>query len=122
MLPQHASVKKVNGFLQPDAEAVNCVAQVGHAHTICQRGASADCRLATYRDAQEEDDIEDESLSAIVPAAFARIIAPPDLVLGAALVHASSSSAYRSQDSYVAEAITPWTSDVASRLHFASLE
>ena len=65
-------------LVRPDAEALNCVAEVEHALTICKRGSSADRQLAVYHTALEEGASEDEALKAVVDALVADTIAPPE--------------------------------------------
>ena len=64
-------------LVQPDAEALDCVAEIEHTRTICQRGTSADHQLAVYHEALEEGATEDEALKAVVDALIADTIAPP---------------------------------------------
>ena len=66
-------------LLRPDAEALNCVAEIEHTRTIYQRGTSADRQLAVYRGALEEGATEDEALKAVVEALIADTIAPPEI-------------------------------------------
>ena len=65
-------------MVMPDAEALNCVAEIEHTRTICQRGTSADRQLAVYRGALEEGATEDEALKAVVDALIVDTIARPD--------------------------------------------
>ncbi len=65
-------------LLRPDAEALNCVAEIEHTRTICKRGTSADRQLAVYRGALEEGATEDEALKAVVDALIADTLALPD--------------------------------------------
>ena len=60
----------------PDAEALDCVAEVEHTRTICERGSSADHQLTVYRKALEEGATEGEALKAVVDALVADTIAP----------------------------------------------
>ncbi|MYH77496.1 MAG: carboxylate-amine ligase [Acidimicrobiaceae bacterium] len=66
-------------LVRPDAEALNCVAEIEHTRTISQRGTSADRQLAVYRGALEEGATEDEALKAVVDALIADTIAPPEI-------------------------------------------
>ena len=66
-------------LVQPDAEALDCVAEIEHTRTICQRGTSADRQLAVYHEALEEGATEDEALKAVVDALIADTIAPPEI-------------------------------------------
>jgi carboxylate-amine ligase len=53
-------------LLRPDAEALDCVAEVEHARTIVQRGTSAHWQLRTYREAVEGGASDREALEAVV--------------------------------------------------------
>ena len=66
-------------LVRPDAEALNCVAEIEHTRTICRRGTSADRQLAVYRGALEEGATDDEALKAVVDALIADTIAPPEI-------------------------------------------
>ena len=65
-------------LVMPDAEALNCVAEIEHTRTICERGTSADRQLAVYHGALEEGATEDEALKAVVDALIADTLAPPN--------------------------------------------
>ena len=65
-------------LVRPDAEALDCVAEVEHTRTICERGSSADRQLAVYHKALEEGATEGEALKAVVDALVADTIAPPE--------------------------------------------
>ena len=65
-------------LVRPDAEALNCVSEVEHTRTICERGSSADRQLAVYYRAIEEGATEDEALKAVVDALVVDTIAPPE--------------------------------------------
>ncbi len=58
-------------LVMPDAEALDCVAEIQHTRTICEQGTSADRQLAVYRGAIEEGATEDEALRAVVEALIA---------------------------------------------------
>ena len=62
---------------KPDAEALDCVEEVGHIATICERGTSADRQLAAYRDARDAGADDDEALRAVADALIAETLAPP---------------------------------------------
>ena len=64
-------------LVMPDAEALDCVAELEHTRTICQRGTSADRQLAVYHCALESGATEDEALKAVVDALIADTLAPP---------------------------------------------
>ena len=65
-------------LVRPDAEALDCVAEVEHTRTICERGSSADRQLAVYHKALEEGVTEGEALKAVVDALVADTVAPPE--------------------------------------------
>ena len=64
-------------LVRPDAEALDCVAEVEHARTICERGSSADRQLAVYYGALQEGATEDEALKAVVDTLIADTVAAP---------------------------------------------
>ena len=66
-------------MVRPDAEALNCVAEIEHTRTICERGTSADCQLAAYHGALAEGATEDEAFKAVVHTLIADTIAPPEI-------------------------------------------
>ncbi len=78
LVPFGELLEELIELVMPDAEALNCVAEIEHTRTICERGTSADRQLATYRSALEEGATEDEALTAVVHALIADTIAPPD--------------------------------------------
>ena len=78
MVPVPDLVEEIIELVRPDAEALDCVTEVEHARTICQRGTSADRQLAVYREAREEGATEEEALNAVVQALITDTIAPPD--------------------------------------------
>ena len=65
-------------LVMPDAEALDCVAELEHTRTICERGTSADRQLAVYYGAVEDGATSDEAFKAVVDALIADTIAPPD--------------------------------------------
>ncbi len=77
LVPVPDLVEEIIELVRPDAEALDCVAEVEHARTICERGTSADCQLAAYREALEGGATDDEALKAVVDALIADTIAPP---------------------------------------------
>ncbi|MCY3889222.1 MAG: carboxylate-amine ligase [bacterium] len=77
LVPLSDLVEEMIELVRPDAEALDCVAQVEHARTICQRGTSADRQLAVYREALDEGATDDEALNAVVQALIADTLAPP---------------------------------------------
>ena len=78
MVPFPDLVEEIIELVRPDAEALDCVTEVEHARTICQRGTSADRQLAVYYGALEEGATDAEALSAVVKTLIADTIAPPD--------------------------------------------
>ena len=80
LVPFGELLEELIELVMPDAEALNCVAEIEHTRTICERGTSADRQLATYRSALEEGATEDEALKAVVQALIADTIAPPDMI------------------------------------------
>ena len=77
MVPVPDLVEEMIELVRPDAEALDCVAQVEHARTICQRGTSADRQLAVYHEALDEGATDEEALRAVVQALIADTLAPP---------------------------------------------
>ncbi len=77
LVPFSDLLEELIELVQPDAEALDCVAEIKHTRTICQRGTSADHQLAVYHEALEEGATEDEALKAVVDALIADTIAPP---------------------------------------------
>ena len=77
LVPFADLVEEMIELVQPDAKALDCVSQVEHARTICQRGTSADRQLAVYREALEQGATDEEALSAVVQALIADTLAPP---------------------------------------------
>ncbi len=77
LVPFKDLVAELVELVRPDAEALDCVAEVEHALTICERGTSADRQLAVYQRALEEGAAEDEAIKAVVDALISDSIAPP---------------------------------------------
>ena len=77
LVPFKDLVKELVELVRPDAEALDCVTEVEHTLTICERGSSADRQLAVYHSALEDGASEDEALKAVVDALVADTIAPP---------------------------------------------
>ncbi|MCE2512140.1 MAG: carboxylate-amine ligase [Acidimicrobiia bacterium] len=78
LVPFSDLLEELIELVRPDAEALNCVAELEHTRTICERGTSADRQLATYHGALEDGATEDEALKAVVHALIADTIAPPE--------------------------------------------
>jgi carboxylate-amine ligase len=79
LVPFPELLEELLEMLRPDAEALDCVAELEHTRTICERGTSADRQLATYHGALEDGATEDEALKTVVDALIADTIAPPDI-------------------------------------------
>ena len=77
MVPFPDLVEEMIELVRPDAEALDCVTEVEHARTICQRGTSADRQLAVYHEALNNDATTDEALSTVVQSLITDTIAPP---------------------------------------------
>ena len=78
LVPLADLLEELIELVGPDAEALDCVAEVEHTRTICERGSSADRQLAVYHKALEESATEDEALKAVVDALVADTVAPPE--------------------------------------------
>ena len=65
-------------LVRPDAEALDCVAEVEHTPTICARGTSADRQLAVYSSALKGGATPDEALKAVVDSLVAETVAAPE--------------------------------------------
>ena len=79
LVPLGDLVEEIVELLRPDAEALDCVAELEHTLTICERGSSADRQLAVYHRALEEGATTDEALKAVVDALVADTVAPPEI-------------------------------------------
>jgi len=79
LVPFSDLLEELIELVRPDAEALNCVAEIEHTRTIYQRGTSADRQRAVYRGALEEGATEDEALKAVVDALIVDTIAPPEI-------------------------------------------
>ena len=79
LVPFSDLVEELIELVMPDAEALDCVAEIEHTRTICERGTSADRQLAVYHSALEEGATEDEALKAVVDALVADTVAPPEI-------------------------------------------
>ena len=78
LVPFPVLLEELVEMVRPDAEALDCVAEVEHTRTICERGSSADRQLAVYHRALEEGATDDEALRAVVDALVADTVAPPE--------------------------------------------
>ncbi len=79
LVPFSDLVEELIELVRPDAEALDCVAEIEHTRTICERGTSADRQLAVYHGALEEGTTEDDALKAVVDALVADTVAPPEI-------------------------------------------
>lgn len=66
LVPLAELLEEILELIREDAEALDCVAEIGHARTILQRGTSADRQLATYRLAMAQGASADEALRQVV--------------------------------------------------------
>ena len=78
MVPFPDLMEEMIELVRPDAEALDCITEVEHARTICQRGTSADRQLAVYRAALDDGATDAEALHAVVQALITDTLAPPD--------------------------------------------
>jgi len=77
LVPLADLVEEVIVLTKPDAEALDCVAEVEHIRTICERGTSADRQLTVYREALASGADDSEALKAVVDALILDTLAPP---------------------------------------------
>ena len=77
LVPFEDLVEELIEVTRPDAEALDCVAEVEHLRTILARGTSADRQLAVYREARDAGADDDEALRAVVDALIADTLAAP---------------------------------------------
>ena len=77
MVPMPDLVEEMIALVRPDAEALDCVKEIEHTRTICQRGTSADRQLGVYHEAQEGGATEEEALTAVAQTLIADTLAPP---------------------------------------------
>ncbi|WP_420432164.1 carboxylate-amine ligase [Candidatus Poriferisocius sp.] len=77
LVPVPDLVEEMIELVRPDAEALDCVTEVEHARTICQRGTSADHQLAVYQEALAEGATDEEALHAVVQTLITDTLAPP---------------------------------------------
>ncbi|MDE0267795.1 MAG: carboxylate-amine ligase [Acidimicrobiaceae bacterium] len=77
LVPFSDLMEEMIELVMPDAEALNCVQELEHIRTICQRGTSADRQLAVYHEAVEAGATEDEAIKAVVDTLIADTLAPP---------------------------------------------
>lgn len=77
LVPMPNLVEEMIELVRPDAEALDCVSEIEHTRTICQRGTSADRQVSVYRKALEQGATDDEALHAVVQTLIADSLAPP---------------------------------------------
>ena len=77
LVPMPDLVAEMIELVRPDAEALDCVSEIEHTRTICQRGTSADRQVSVYRKAIEQGATDDEALHAVVQTLIADSLAPP---------------------------------------------
>ena len=77
LVPMPDLVEEMIELVRPDAEALDCVTEIEHTRTICQRGTSADRQLAVYHEALTDGATDEEALSAVAQALIADSLAPP---------------------------------------------
>ena len=75
--PCERLVDELAELVRPDAEALGCVAEIGHLRTICERGTSADRQLAAYQAALDAGANPSEALVAVVQHLIDDTLAPP---------------------------------------------
>ena len=79
LVPFGDLVDEIVALTLPDAEALDCVEEVEHIRTICQRGTSADKQLACYAGAINSGAAKHEAINAVVDMLVADTLAPPAL-------------------------------------------
>ncbi len=66
LMPISEAVDQLLDLIEPDAVALNCIAEVNHARRILERGTSADQQLAIYQDLRARGRPRSEALGAVV--------------------------------------------------------
>ncbi|MDH3228493.1 MAG: carboxylate-amine ligase [Alphaproteobacteria bacterium] len=66
IVPYPELLEELLDLLRPDAERLDCVAEIEHARDIIRRGTSAHRQIAIYDDALEGGASKDEALKAVV--------------------------------------------------------
>ena len=77
LVPCERLVDELVELVRPDAEALGCVAEIGHLRSICARGTSANRQLAAYRAALDVGADHDEALAEVVQHLIDETLAPP---------------------------------------------
>ena len=79
LVPNEHLVDELIELVSPDAEALDCVDEIGHLRTICERGTSASHQLAVYQAAHDAGADNDEALAEVVQHLIEHTLAPPDV-------------------------------------------
>jgi glutamate---cysteine ligase / carboxylate-amine ligase len=77
LVPFSQMAEELIELVREDAEALGCVREVEHIHTILQRGTSAHRQLRTYEDARSGGASEREALLAVVDFLIRETAQPP---------------------------------------------
>jgi carboxylate-amine ligase len=77
LVPFSQMAKELIALVREDAEALGCVREVEHIHTILERGTSAHRQLRTYEDARSAGASEREALLAVVDFLIRETAQPP---------------------------------------------
>ena len=85
LVPFEELMEETIELVKPDAEALQCEAEVNHILTICRQGTSADRQLAVYHDALKDGADNDEAIKGVVDMLIADTLAPPHTARSAPL-------------------------------------
>ena len=77
LVPYEDLVDELIELVSPDAEALDCVDEIGHLRTICERGTSTHNQLAVYQAAQDAGADHHEALAEVVQHLIKDTLAPP---------------------------------------------
>jgi len=77
LVPYGDLVDELIELVSPDAEALDCVDEIGHLRTICERGSSANNQRAVYLAAQDAGADHGEALAEVVQHLIKDSLAPP---------------------------------------------
>ncbi|WP_419933518.1 carboxylate-amine ligase [Candidatus Poriferisodalis sp.] len=77
LVPYADLVDELIELVSPDAEALDCVDEVGQLRTICERGTSANNQLAVYQAAKDAGADHSEALAEVVQHLIKDTLAPP---------------------------------------------
>ncbi|MSP50229.1 MAG: carboxylate-amine ligase [Alphaproteobacteria bacterium] len=75
VVPYRDLLEEILELVRPDAEALGCTTEVGHARTILERGTSADRQRAVYREAVAAGATPPEALRRVVDWLVAETVA-----------------------------------------------